>query len=194
MYINTRTNQLMANPSIRSNPIMDLYISPQEYDPGAPMKLGKELTLRKGQSTTLGGVAIRFDSFEVDREKMMQGGKELLIKAHMELTPSGKAPLVKADCEEIARAAPETVTAQPRGSVLLLADFTGASFDEEALRAMKESAVFDKPYIKKSAWVGAENLPKAFKQNLKDFSHRQQPDAGESLAYGFAGRGRGPGG
>ena len=59
--------------------------------------------------------------------------------------------------------------------VLLLADFTGASFDEEALRAMKESAVFDKPYIKKSAWVGAENLPKAFKQNLKDFSHRQFP-------------------
>jgi hypothetical protein len=24
---------------------------------------------------------------------------------------------------------------------------------------MKESAVFDKPYIKKSAWVGAESFP-----------------------------------
>jgi hypothetical protein len=45
------------------------------------------------------------------------------------------------------------VTTQPRGSVLILSDFTGASFDEEAIRAMKESAVFDKPYIKKSAWV-----------------------------------------
>ena len=33
-------------------------------------------------------------------------------------------------------------------------DFTGASFDEDALRAMKECAVFDKPYIKKATWVG----------------------------------------
>jgi hypothetical protein len=57
--------------------------------------------------------------------------------------------------------------------VLLLADFTGASFSEEALRAMKESAVFDKPYIKKSAWVGAENLPLVFEQHLKDFSRRE---------------------
>jgi hypothetical protein len=37
---------------------------------------------------------------------------------------------------KIARAAPETVTAKPRGSVLLLADFTGASFDNKSLRAM----------------------------------------------------------
>jgi hypothetical protein len=77
------------------------------------------------------------------------------------------------EVEEIARAAPETVTAQPRGSVLLLADFTGASFDHEALRTMKESAVFDKPYIKKSAWAGAENLPPVFERNLKAFSRRE---------------------
>ena len=77
------------------------------------------------------------------------------------------------EVEKIARAVPETVTAQPRGSVLLLADFTGASFSDEALRAMKESAVFDKPYIKKSAWVGAETFPQAFKQNLRDFSRRE---------------------
>ena len=79
------------------------------------------------------------------------------------------------EVEKIARAVPDTVTAQPRGSVLRLADFTGASFDHEALRAMKKNAVFDKPYIKKSAWVGAENLPIAFEQNLKDFSRRQFP-------------------
>jgi len=79
------------------------------------------------------------------------------------------------EVEEIARAAPDTVTAKPRGSVLLLADFTGALFNEEALRAMKESAVFDKPYIKKSAWVGAENLSSVFEQNLKTFSKREFP-------------------
>ena len=77
------------------------------------------------------------------------------------------------EVEKIARAAPETVTAQPRGSALLLADFTGASFNHEALRAMKESAVFHKPYINKSAWVGAENLPPLFERNLKAFSRRE---------------------
>src|SRR3981081_1900690 len=72
-----------------------------------------------------------------------------------------------AEVERIIRAVPGVVTTRPRASVLILSDFTGASFDEEAVRAMKESAVFDKPYIKKSAWVGAENLPPVFEQNLR---------------------------
>jgi hypothetical protein len=55
----------------------------------------------------------------------------------------------------------------------LLADFTGASVGEEALRAMKEAAVFDKPYIKKSAWIGAENFPEAFYKSLRTFSGRE---------------------
>ena len=40
---------------------------------------------------------------------------------------------------------------------------------------MKESAVFDKPYIKKSAWVGAENFPEALSENIKTFSRRDFP-------------------
>jgi hypothetical protein len=43
---------------------------------------------------------------------------------------------------------------------LLLADFTGASFDEETIRTMEETAVFNNPYIRRSAWVGAENPPR----------------------------------
>jgi hypothetical protein len=77
------------------------------------------------------------------------------------------------EVEKIARSAPEIVTVQPRASVLLLADFSGALFDHEALRAMKESAVFNKPYVRKSAWVGAENLPPTFARNLKAFSRRE---------------------
>jgi hypothetical protein len=48
------------------------------------------------------------------------------------------------DVENIVRAVPDYVTAQPLGSVRLLVDFTGASFNQEGLRAMKECAVFDK--------------------------------------------------
>ena len=80
-----------------------------------------------------------------------------------------------AEVEKIARAVPEFVTTRPRDSILILSDFKGASFNQETIRAMKESAVFDKPYIKKSAWVGADSFPEAFRDNLKSFSRRVFP-------------------
>ena len=40
---------------------------------------------------------------------------------------------------------------------------------------MKESAVFDKPYIKKSAWIGVASLPEDFCQEIKKFSGRELP-------------------
>jgi len=40
---------------------------------------------------------------------------------------------------------------------------------------MKEAAVFDKPYIKKSAWVGADSIPDEFRENIKRFSRREFP-------------------
>jgi len=80
-----------------------------------------------------------------------------------------------AEVERIIRAVPEVVTTRPRGSVLILSDFTGASFDEEAIRAMKESAVFDKSYVKRSAWVGAENFPELFSESVRNFSGREFP-------------------
>ncbi len=79
------------------------------------------------------------------------------------------------ELEKTIREVPEVVTVLPRGSVLILADFTGASFNEDALRAMKEAAVFDKPFIKKTAWVGAGSFPEAFSQSLKTFSRREFP-------------------
>jgi hypothetical protein len=83
--------------------------------------------------------------------------------------------LSAAEVEETVRAVPEVVTMRARASVLLLADFSGAAFDEEALRAMKEAAVFNKPFIRKTAWVGADSLPEVFRENLKSFSGRDFP-------------------
>jgi len=77
--------------------------------------------------------------------------------------------------EEVLRQVPEVVITLPLGSVLIFSDFTGASFDKEAMRVMKESAVFDKPYIKRTAWVGAESFPREFYKSLSSFSGRQFP-------------------
>jgi hypothetical protein len=42
---------------------------------------------------------------------------------------------------------------------------------------MKETAVFDKPFVKKSAWTGRAKLPQAISENLTEklsiFSRRE---------------------
>jgi hypothetical protein len=65
------------------------------------------------------------------------------------------------------------VTAQPRNSVLALGDLTGAEFSRAAVTRMKEVAVFDRPYVKRTAFVGTESLPQVFYQALKTFSQRE---------------------
>jgi hypothetical protein len=67
------------------------------------------------------------------------------------------------------------VTEQPRDSVLVLADFTGSQIDKEVATRMKEVLVFDRPYVKKAAWVGTEDLPNVFYENFKTFSRRDLP-------------------
>jgi hypothetical protein len=79
------------------------------------------------------------------------------------------------EVEEILRGLPDLVTTRPLGSVLILSDFTGASFDAEAIRVLKETAVFDKLFVRKSAFVGTENLPRGLVENLKSFSRRDFP-------------------
>jgi len=79
------------------------------------------------------------------------------------------------EVEEIVRSVPDFVTALPRSSVRILTDFAGASFDHDALRAIKETAVFDKPFVKKSALIGTESFPREFHEEMKSFSRRELP-------------------
>ena len=72
--------------------------------------------------------------------------------------------LVRAD---IARHAP--------GSLLTLADFTEAQIDKDVATRMKEVLVLDRPYVKKSAWVGTASMPHIFYEHFKNFSQRDFP-------------------
>ena len=87
---------------------------------------------------------------------------------------------------EICREVPELLTTHPLGSVLILSDFTGASCDAEAIRVLQETAVFDKPFVKKSAFVGTGSFPQEFSENLSSFARRAFPDfktRDEALAW-----------
>ncbi len=79
------------------------------------------------------------------------------------------------ELEEFASLVPARVTAEPLGSVLLLADFTGAQFDKKSVERLKPALVFDRPHLKRSAWVGMEGLPTIFYEHLKTFSQRDLP-------------------
>ena len=61
------------------------------------------------------------------------------------------------------------------GSVLALADFTGAHIDKAVATKIQEVLVRDRPYVKRSAWVGTESLPRVFYEHFKSFSQRELP-------------------
>jgi len=91
-----------------------------------------------------------------------------------------------AEVQKMSKLVPAFVTQQPKESVLLLADFTGAEFDRDAITALKEGTVFDRPHIKRSAWVGTESLPQVFYDHIKSFSQRDLPTfktRGEALEW-----------
>jgi hypothetical protein len=74
--------------------------------------------------------------------------------------------------EQLAREVQQVVTAQPLASVLVLADFTGAKFSEEAGKQMAKVAAADRPYVIRTAWVGAESMPEVWFRRIRDYSQR----------------------
>jgi len=80
-----------------------------------------------------------------------------------------------AEFERICKLVPEFVTREPRQSVLILGDFTGAKFDKNAIEALKRGAVFDRPHVRRSAWVGVDSFPRVFFDNIKSFTQRELP-------------------
>jgi hypothetical protein len=77
-----------------------------------------------------------------------------------------------AEVEKISQLVPSFITAEPRGSVLVLGDFTGAQIDRKAADRIKLGATLDRPHIKRSAWVGTESIPHVFFQAMKSFTQR----------------------
>ena len=68
-----------------------------------------------------------------------------------------------------------TVARHERGSLLTLADMTGAHIDRAVATRMKEVLAMDRPFVKRSAWVGADSVPHAYYENIKSFSQREFP-------------------
>jgi hypothetical protein len=65
-----------------------------------------------------------------------------------------------------------TVAQHAHESLVTLADFNGCEVDHAVATRIKEVLTLDRPFVKKTAWVGAESIPHAFMENFHNFSQR----------------------
>lgn len=104
--------------------------------------------------------------------------KEILLVDCSGCTPSELLPLI----DQV----PMHVKNYPRESLLLLGDFSNAEFSREVVERLKVATVFDRPHLKRSAWVLTSNLPPVLYESIKTFSGRDLPifaTREEALAY-----------
>jgi len=94
-------------------------------------------------------------------------GKQVLLLDFTNCTPE--------EVQSVSDEARRIITTQPENSVLVLADFAGAQFSREAVTGIKEVTTYDRPYVKRAAWVHTEGLPKVFYDAIKAFSQREFP-------------------
>ncbi len=66
-----------------------------------------------------------------------------------------------------------TVAKHAHESLVTLADFTDSTVDHPVATKIKEVLTLDRPFVKKTAWVGVESIPKAFMENFQSFSQRE---------------------
>lgn len=64
------------------------------------------------------------------------------------------------------------VMAQPKGSVLMLFDSTGAQFSKEVVEEIKKVAVRERDRVKRAAVVGMEGVPKVLFEAVRTFAVR----------------------
>jgi len=66
-----------------------------------------------------------------------------------------------------------TVAKHGHDSLVTLADYTGSTVDHAVATRIKEVLTLDRPFVKKTAWVGTESIPHAFMENFHNFSQRE---------------------
>jgi cytochrome c-type biogenesis protein CcmF len=97
LFLNDRTQQVMAHPHITHLWFQDLYISPIEFEP-AETGAARRLQLRKGEEATVAGSRLRFLGFDLNAEgnalQAMQEGGVVAVGATLEVVRDGRSERV----------------------------------------------------------------------------------------------------
>lgn len=92
MWVNPKSNQLVANPDIRVSFLEDLYIAPVEYQPGDPSPASGRMVLTKDQPVTYRDWVLVFNGFDLGGEHSM--GEVMDIGIAVEIQRPNQDPVV----------------------------------------------------------------------------------------------------
>jgi len=98
MFLNQRTRQLMVNPHVKTFPLLDLYISPIEFDPGRRAGEPERVEIAKGEAHRIDGAELRFEGFDLNARgsalEQIQTGGPITVGAVLSLERDGAAERV----------------------------------------------------------------------------------------------------
>jgi cytochrome c-type biogenesis protein CcmF len=73
MWVNQKTNQLIANPDIKAFFTKDLYVAPVEFDPGKDAPVSGRMVLAKDQPVSFRDWTVTFQGFDLSRQDAVPG-------------------------------------------------------------------------------------------------------------------------
>jgi hypothetical protein len=92
-------------------------------------------------------------------------GKQILLADFSRATAPQMLPLLMQVRTTVAQHGPK--------SVLVLANYEGAEIDHKVAMKLKEVLAFDRPFVKKAAWLGTEHILPALRESFHIFSQRE---------------------
>jgi len=92
MWVNQKTNQLIANPDIKAFFTKDLYVAPVEFEPGQDAPVSGRLVLAKDQPTSFRDWTLTFRGFDMANQNAVPGA--LTVGVVVGLERPGMEPVV----------------------------------------------------------------------------------------------------
>jgi len=91
MWVNQKTNQMIANPDIKSFLTKDLYAAPVEFEPGRDAPVSSRMMLTKDQPATFRDWTLTFKGFDLTKQNAVPGA--LTVGVVVEIQRPGEEPV-----------------------------------------------------------------------------------------------------
>ncbi len=84
MWVNRKSNQLVANPDIKSFLTKDIYLAPVEFRPAEEPEVTATLELGKGQTATFRDWKLTFEGFDLSSQHAVPGAFTVGVRVRLE--------------------------------------------------------------------------------------------------------------
>jgi len=84
MWVNEKTNQLIANPDIKSFLTTDLYVAPVEFEPGKDAPVSSRMTLTKNEPASFRDWTLTFVEFDMSSQNAVPGALTVGVVVRLE--------------------------------------------------------------------------------------------------------------